>query len=60
MYTLLLQVRNFMDKCGKYFDKPPWIIFHLLLQETKWQQTDRPLPDGVLWYGIENQPVLLA
>lgn len=31
MYTLLLQVRNFMDKHEKYFDKPPWIIFHLLL-----------------------------
>lgn len=35
MYTLLLKVRNFMDKHGKYLDKPTWIILHLLLQDTK-------------------------
>lgn len=35
MYTLLLKVRNFMDKHGKYFGKHTWIIFHLFLQETK-------------------------
>lgn len=40
MYTLVLKMRNFMDKHGKYFDKPTWIIFHLLLHKTKEGQHD--------------------
>ena len=60
MSSVLLQVRNFMDKHEKYFDKPKWIVFHLLLQETEWRQTERPSPGDDLWEGIENQPILLA
>lgn len=49
MSAVLVQVRNFMEKHGKYFDKPQWIAFHLLLQETERAQTDRPFPHDDLW-----------
>lgn len=49
MSSVLLQVGDFADKHEKHFDKPTWIVSHLLLQETEQRQTDRSFPGDDLW-----------
>lgn len=49
MYTLLLKVKNFMDKHGKYLESPHELFSVSYCRTLNKRHSDVPFSDGILW-----------